>query len=81
MSLYRKPLPIFDLLNEEAQDYLIENKVKIIGFKLKHEVIYAKDYQRRKRQGIKNMYSMLRPGILTILNRRNEELFIKNYED
>lgn len=81
MLLPREPLPLFDLLSEETQDYLIENKVKIISFKLKKEVICAKHHKRKRLQGIKNMYSMLRPGIVTLLNRNNEELFIKNYED
>lgn len=74
-------LPIFDLLSEEKQVFLIKNKVRILGFKLKHDVICAKHNRRRELHGIKNLYSMLRPGIFTILNRPNEELFIKNYED
>lgn len=74
-------LPIFDLLSEEKQVFLIKNKVRILGYKLKRDVICAKDNRKRELQGIKNMYSMLRPGIVTLLNRGNEELFIKNYED
>ena len=75
MLLY---LPIFDILSEEKQEFLIENKVRILGFKLKHEVICAKHNRRRRIQGIKNMCSILRPGLIIVKSRMDSLIDIKN---
>lgn len=71
-------LPIFDILSKEKQEFLIENKVRILGFKLKHEVICAKHNMRRRIQGIKNMYSILRPGLIIVKSRMDSLIDIKN---
>jgi len=71
-------LPIFDILSEEKQEFLIENKVRILSFKLKHEVICAKHNERRRIQGIKNMYSILRPGLIIVKSRMDSLIDIKN---
>jgi hypothetical protein len=63
MHWKRECLPIFDNLIEDLQQYLLANKVKILEFKLKKEVIFVKDEYTA---------NLLRPGLSSLLKQKEE---------
>jgi hypothetical protein len=73
MHWKRECLPIFDNLIEDLQQYLLANKVKILEFKLKKEVIFVKDdYKRRRIRLVEYTANLLRPGLSSLLKQKEE---------